>query len=629
MKYIAPYVNGIDDSNVNKVISIVNETLTPLENIINHRLSSKSIKEELDFLNRVESMVPPDLQLQLHLNMILDRSREKISNYNRNLARGRNLVIEQAIKVLPTSDSKKIKESFDSLFESFKSSVKDQLILEQGPDAIPTDVSSISSEYGKDFEDVMKNIKTPDDIPGRLGPDEEGSVMSILKMLWLGLTEEGSAIGIFQFILDIVGLVGDFFGPVGLIADVINGLIYLWRGKYMLALISFIAAMIPFAGNVLKGFLQSSKVAAPLMEVGAIYLTAGSKTGAKVTDDAAKVIAKASPESLKALEYVAKKSKEAMTGLSGFITKFFDKFLAKAVSWMPLIGKPLEKFFKGASDVIAAFASRVSKFSDDIPKAITKAEADAMGDFFKYAGKEGSEVAVKGGDLVVTTSKGKTATIAADLLKGTDFMIQRYGKGFGGKMQKALKKLEMSSADFYKSLDSGLKIAEKSYGRELRIADALISFGRKVPIFIGREVYKFLSDFKPEEDQELSDSEYEFIGIGAMNDLVQDRIDQALEDNPNAVYDAPIIDALEDNKAYEATVNTLNGYAESFNLPKIGVVGYYASGEKDKRPDAVTKFYEDLYAGDTQALDQMMADFPAFESSRSGLRYIKPFSQFV
>jgi hypothetical protein len=114
-----------------------------------------------------------------------------------------------------------------------------------------------------------------------------------------------------------------------------------------------------------------------------------------------------------------------------------------------------------------------------------------------------------------------------------------------------------------------------------------------------------------------------------MNDLAQDRIDRALEENPNAVYDAPIIDALEDNKAYEATVNTLNGYAEAFNLPKIGVVGYYAGGEKDKRPEEVTKFYEDLYAGDTQALDQMMADFPAFESSSAGLRYIKPFSQFV
>lgn len=628
MKYIAPYVNGIEDSNVSRIISVVNETLAPLENIINHRLSSKSIKEECDFLNRVESMIPPDLQLQLHLNMILDGSREKISNYNRNLARGRNQVIEHALKVLPTSDSREIKESFDSLFESFKSSVKDRLILEQGPSAIPTDASSISAEYGKDFEDMMKNIKTPDDIPGRLGSEEEGSLMSILKMLWLGLTEEGSGIGVFQFLLDIVGLVGDFFGPVGLIADVINGIIYLFRGKYMLALISFIAAMIPFAGNVLKGFLQTSKVAAPIMEVGAIYLSAGSKTGAKVTDDAAKAIAKASPESLKALEYISKKSKEAMTGLSGFITKFFDKFLAKAVSWIPFIGKPLEKFFRGASDVIAAFSSRVSKFSDDIPKAITKAEADAMGDFFKYAGKEGSEIAMKGGDLVVTTSKGKTATIAADLLKGTDFMIQRYGKGFGGKMQKALKKLEMSSADFYKSLDSGLKAAEKSYGRELKIADALVSFGRKVPLFIGREVYKFLSDWK-KGNQELSDSEYEFIGIGAMSDLAQDRIDRALEENPNAVWDAPIIDALEDNKAYEATVNTLNGYAEAFNLPKIGVVGYYAGGEKDKRPDEVTKFYEDLYAGDTQALDQMMADFPAFESSSAGLRYIKPFSQFV
>lgn len=620
MKYVAPYANDLNES---RIIDTINEVLAPLENVINHKLSVQSIKEECDFLNRVESMIPEDLQLQLHLNMILDDSKKKLSNYNRNLANGRNLIIEQAIKNLPISESKKIKESFDSLFENFKNSVKDRLILEQ---SMPVDPGAVSAEYGKDFTDMMKNIATPDDIPAGVG--KEGSIMSILKMLWNGLTKNGSAIGIFQFILDIVGLIGDFFGPVGLIADVINGIIYLYREKYMLALISFIAAMIPFGGNVLKGWLQTSKIAKPVMEVGEIYLKDGAKTGAKVTDDAAKVIAKSAPESLKALEYISKKSKEAMGGLAGFLSGFFDKFLGKVVGWIPLIGKPLKAFFEGVSGVITSFASRVTRFADDVPKAITKAEADTMGEFFKYAGKEGSKITVKGSDLIVTTSKGKSATIPANMLKGTDFMIQRYGKGVGKKMQKVLKDLQMSSADFYKSLDTGLRLASKSYGKEAKIGSAIISFGNKVPLFIGKEIYKFISDFKP-SDLMLSDGEYEAWGNAAIYDLMQDRTKQVLEENPKAMYEVPYVDNLKDNEATNVMRKTQNDYAESFNLPRIGVVGYYASGGKDKRPEEVTKFYEDLYSGDTQALDQMMANFPAFESSERNLRYIKPYSQFI
>jgi hypothetical protein len=624
MKYVTPYVSDLNES---KIIDTINGVLAPLENVINHTLSVQSIKEECDFLNRVESMIPEDLQLQLHLNMILDESKKKMSNYNRSLVNGRNLIIEQAVKSLPISESKKIKESFDSLFESFKNSVKDRLILESGEvNSMPVDPSSISAEYGKDFTDMMKNIETPDDIPTGVG--KEGSIMSILKMLWNGLTEGGSAIGIFQFILDIVGLIGDFFGPIGLIADVINGIIYLYREKYMLALISFIAAMIPFGGNVLKGWLQTSKIAKPVMGVGEIYLKEGSKVGAKVTDDAAKVIAGSAPESLKALKYISKKGKEAMGGLAGFISGFFDKFLGKVVGWIPFIGKPLKAFFEGVSGVITSFASKVTRFADDVPKAITKAEADTMGEFFKYAGKEGSEITVKGGDLIVTTSKGKSATIPANLLKGTDFMIQRYGKGVGGKMQKVLKDLEMSSADFYKSLDNGLRLAGESYGKTARIGAAMISFGKKVPLFIGKEIYKFISDFKP-SDLVISDGEYEAWGNAAIYDLMQDRTKQALKENPNAMYHVPYVDNLEDNQAVEVMRKTQNDYAEAFNLPSIGVVGYYASGEKDKRPEEVTKFYEDLYTGDTKALDQMMADFPAFESSGKNLRHIKPYSQFI
>lgn len=626
MKYVAPYINESSDQDL---IKLINESLSQAGSLIERAISLDSIKEECNFLNRIESMIPEDLQLQLHLNMILDESKKSLAGYNRNLIKRRNLVIERALKTLPISESSSIKESIDILFEEFKSSIKSKSVSEEVNNvAIPTSAESISAEYGKDLDKVMQNISSPDDIPTNMMSGQQGSVMSIIKMLWNGLTEGGSPIGIFQFILDIVGLIGDFFGPIGLIADVINGIIYLYREKYMLALISFIAAMIPFGGNVLKGWLQTSKIAKPVMDVGGIYLKEGSKVGAKVTDDAAKVIAKSAPESLKALDYIAKTAKEAVGGVSGFIAKFFDKFLGKLVGWIPLIGKPLKAFFEGVASVISSFGSRVGKFADDIPQAMTKAEVDTMNTFFKEAGKEGSEITLKGSDLIVTSARGKSVTIPANMLRGTDFMVQRYGKGAGKKMQKALKNAGMNSADFYKSLNNGLKSMDNVYGKTAKIGSATISFGKKVPLFIGKEVYKFISDFKP-SDLLLSDQEYEAWGNAAIYDLMQDRTKKAMEENPNALYSVPYVDALKDNEATNVLRKTQNDYAEAFDLPNVGVVGWYARGEKDKRPEEVTKFYNDLYEGNTEALDQMIEDFPAFENSGSNLRYVKPFSQFI
>lgn len=625
MKHISPYITedrAIEFSNV------INESLSSFGSLLDHSLSIGSIKRECGILNRIESMVSEEMQIQFHLNMILEESRKKISKYNRELVKGKNLLISEVSNLLPTAEYIKLKRDFDRLVEELKTARKNNPIFEQAVSEIPTNSDAISSELGADFNDVLSNISSVDDIPSNLS-NKKGSLMGILKRLWIGLTEGGSPIGIFQFILDIVGLVGDFFGPVGLIADIINGIIYLIRGKYMLALISFIAAMIPFGGNVLKGWLQTSKVAKPVMDIGEIYLKEGGKIGAKVSDDAAKIAAAAAPDSIKTLEYISKTGKKAMTGLTGFITKFFDNFLAKLVSWIPLIGKPLKRFFNGISDTIASFSSKVGRMSDDIPKVLNKAELENMNKFFKAASKEGSKMTVKGADLIVTSASGKVTKIPAKFLRGTDFMVHRYGKGVGKKMQKLLKTTEMNSLDFYKSLSNGLKTMGRTYGKPAKIAGASFSFSKKVPLFIGKEVYKFISD-AGKHNTVLSDGEYEMWGNAAIYDLMKDRTEKALEENPNAVIAVPYVDSLEDNEAVEVLRQTQNDYAEAFNLPSIGVVGYYARGEKDKTPPEVVKFYEDLYDGDTEALDQMSKMFSIPESVQiPQLIHIKSYSSFL
>lgn len=625
MKHVSPY---LEMPNHDRLGLYINESISGLEHVINRVLSPESFKEEAEFLNKVESMIPEDLQFQLHLNMIFDESKKSLSRYNRSISNGANSLIESASSFLSKDQMDTIKDAFERMSKSFRESRTSDPIFEQATLNMPTSSADIAGSMGDDFNDVMQNIESPDDIPSDL-TNSEGGIWSLLKSLWNGLTEGGSPIGIFQFILDIVGLVGDFFGPVGLIADVINGLIYLYRGKYVLAGISFIAAMIPLGGNVLKGFLQTSKSAKPFMKAGELYLGGAGKAGAKVSDEAAQVIAAAAPESAKALEYISKTGKKAMSGLSGFIGKFFNGFLAKLVGWIPFIGKPLKAFFEGVANTIASFSSKMTKFADDIPQILKKADLINMNKFFKAAGKEGSEIVVKGGDLVVTSAKGKSFQIPAQFLKGTDFMVQRYGKGAGKELQKLLRKTEMNSLDFYKSLSDGLKFSSKAYGKPGWIKAgnrvlASIQFGKKVPLFIGKEVYKWITDAK----SYLTDSEYEAWGNAAIHDMIQGRIDKALEENPDAVYDVPYLDS-EDTEARDVLREYQQTQADLFNLPNIGVVGYYARGEKDKVPAEVNKFYQDLYQGDTKQLDAMNNMFKPFESDSSSMRYITPYSQFI
>lgn len=101
-----------------------------------------------------------------------------------------------------------------------------------------------------EIESVINNA-------GAVPSGGSGGILGMLKSLWNTLTEGGSPIGILQLILDFVGLVGDAFTvvglPIGMVADFINAMIYFYRGKNILGVISLIA-MIPFGGDVAKGF---------------------------------------------------------------------------------------------------------------------------------------------------------------------------------------------------------------------------------------------------------------------------------------------------------------------------------------------------------------------------------------
>lgn len=648
MRHIQPYANDFifESNNLDKYFPGLPALLYRASNV-------DIILEEGRNLNHIESVIPEDILLEAELNMLLHEGSAAVTNYHKNLAIGKNVLVESLANSIP----KEIKEAFNKLQREFKKLNKSQVnkIFEEaeaklnasgmdiptdfkGKDAalnvsgmdIPTDADDVSSEFGKDFQDVMKSIESNHDFAAQVQPGER-PILSILKNLWNALTEGGSAIGVFQFILDIVGLVGSFFEPIGMVADVINAIIYMVRGKWMLAIICVIAAIIPLGGDIIKGFFKAgTKAAKPVMDIGTVYFSAAGRAtvgSATISKEVVELAAKASPDSIKALNYIGASTGPAVTGFMKYVKGFFDKFLASVVGWIPFIGKPLRSFFEGIGNIIAQFAGKATNFANDIPQITAQAQAKVLDDFFAATAVQGAEITARGDKLVVKNANG-IVELPGNVLKHSDMLASRYGNQLSSSI---LKQVDNNVASFYTSMSNVIGKTSSQYGNLQRFGRGAVNsfvFTKKLALFIGKQVLKWISG---DPTQQFTDSEYEAWGTAALSDMARKRRDRNLEENPDAFYDVPVFDGLEDDEFTRVGTKVLNDYAEKFNLPSIGMVGYYTRREKDKLPEDVEKFYNSCYAdrvgsGMLQDMEKFRDETGIFESKRSaGMKYIKPF----
>ena len=593
------------------------------------------IKEGRD-LNRIESIIPNDILFEAELNMLLHEGSAAVTNYHKNLAIGKNLLVENLEHSIPKSimeSFKKVQKEFRKLSKAQRDKLfEDAAATFSAADMnIPTNSSEIENEFGKDFQDVMKSIESNKDFAAVQSATDR-PIMTILKGLWNALTEGGSAIGVFQFILDIVGLIGSFFEPIGMVADAINAVIYMIRGKWLLALICVIAAIIPLGGDILKGFFKAgAKAAKPVSDISTLYFTQAGKAAvgsAVVSKEAIELAAKAAPDSMQALSYIGKSTGPAVTGFMKYVKGFFDKFLASVVGWIPFIGKPLRSFFEGIGEIIANFAGKATNLANDIPKITAGAQAKALDDFFAATIKPGAEITAKG-DKIFVKSGADLVELPANILRHSDFLTKRYGTGLSNAI---MKQTEGNVASFYASMSNLIGKNSGKYGTLQKFGRGAVNyivFTKRIPLFIGRQVLKWISH---DPTQEYTDQEYEAWGMAAMSDMARKRRDRNMEENPDAFYDVPFFDGLEDDEFTKTSIKVQNDYAQKFNLPSIGMVGYYARGEKDKLPEDVEQFYKACYSdrvgqGMLAGMDQFQAETGLFESRSYsvGLKHIKPF----
>lgn len=504
------------------------------------------------------SRIPEHVKFQYELNLILTEGARSIRDCYTRLAENFDSISEHlSDTLLSSSEIDELKKGCVLLKEHIESNRVNLSEQEVLTNAINLPNSDLAVDLSKDAD--LKN----------LNPEEEVGFLGLLDKIADSLTEGKSPIGFLHLALDIISIIGDIpaIGPVGLIADIVNGLVYMFRGKYLLALLSFVGAAIPFAGPVIKRALSFSKVGKEVGEFTSKYFSKASVGSTKISDDAVELAAAASPESIKALEDIVEHTPKALDVVKNAIDTFFSGFLAKIASIIPFIGKPLSNMFKKIGSEFATFSRKASKLADDMPKILKEADLKNLDNFFKESvDLTGKKIIKKGDDLVIINNSGVVkARVPAKVLKGGDMLKKKYGGSIMKHIDPA--DLEKATIKFYDSLQSMLASSRKY--QAMTIAGKKFILKRKIPILIGKSIYKLVHDFAPDTfNPELAtDTDFEAVGIAHITRTLQQKMKDDLKKNPDAVYSVPIVDALDGESSY----HTLNGYLESnakmMNLP--------------------------------------------------------------
>ena len=572
---------------------------------LNQAFSLESLAHECRTIDQIESLIPFETRFEIELRSILEGKKDLLlSRYRLSSSKG-NPILESVLRDLPSGQVELLREKSKEFIQEFQS----LRVNEQA--SIPTSVQGLESEYGKDLDNVLQNIKSTTDLPST---DSDSGIFSILKNILKAVTEDGSPIGIFQFILDIVGLVGDAFGPVGLIADMLNALIYAIRwfmggqkddSMMWLALLSFIGAFIPFGGSALSMMVKGSKAGRETLEI----ITRLSSKGGTATIDSAtrKLITDAAPESIKALQYIAKSTDTALNAAAKLMEDFFGKFLTAATGWLPVIGGPLKGLFTNVGKMFRVFQSKAQKLARDIPRVMDASHVDEFSDFFKAASKKGARITSKGDDLIVTTSKG-TKTLKASTLRGADLIKSRFGGTMGSQLEKKLAKANVKMGEFYLDLLQNAKRTERVLDAArgvIKLGGKTIGLSGRLALFMGKEIIKITG----EDPLNISDAELEAFGYAAINGRMKDLLNKRIEEDPNIAYTVPYMDAIEDQESVDILNNTLNAQAEKFGLPEITDVVYYKNKDGfENLPQDIQDFFNGVYDEDPEALERMKVD---------------------
>lgn len=163
------------------------------------------------------------------------------------------------------------------------------------------------------------------------------NILSWLKGAWSAMTEDNSPIGIFQFILDLIGLIPKTWGAliglpgIDIAANLLNAIIYAIREKWLLCIINLIACF-DLSGIFRPLKLGIKAIAAPASKMISKFFTKGAAKEAATTF-----------------------TKEAASNPT--MVKTFGKMLASLSNWLAKTGLSLLK------NIVPAIVKAVDKLT--------------------------------------------------------------------------------------------------------------------------------------------------------------------------------------------------------------------------------------------------------------------------
>ena len=596
-------------------LDALNSVFEAAEPRLSKILTFDNLVNEAHALRVIESNIPDSLRFDLHLDMIFGESSYNIADYYRSLSNGTNYILEAARKILP--DSPTITESIES-FKTYLGSLLNEESLTLG---MPTDAMSMAAP---------------------LKP-RGGGFWGTLKSLWNAVTEGGSVIGIIHFIIDIIGLVGDFIFPgVGVCADIINAIIYAIRGEWMMCAISVIAAVVIGAGDALKLVRFAAKPGQKVLTT--LAKEGGSKQAAEML---AKMPAKEKGGVLKLLTGIFGNLGGALGKATSLMGQLIQGF-GKVTSYIPGLGGALKWIFDGLGKTLTAFGKKMSLASANFKLATTAAKESAALSL-DAAMKAGGDLVIDGGPWMKVVNKegkviGKYPTKQFDNITG-DVLLRATEKRAGSKKAASiLYKKGDDVAKVTKTLESpavqaSMRKRAYSFFNTTSFWKGSKRFAKDLPFFLGKQIYKviFGTSWVDGASNSWSKREVEGHGNGAFNHWIDGRIKDEM-DKTGAVYIPALNLDSSDQEVVDKVTDYQNHFAKLYGQPTIMHV---VTKQYDKDgPDAeFAEFFDEVAKGnvtrggkgdmvDHTIADELNIKSKLTESRTTLVRKISNFSDF-
>jgi hypothetical protein len=450
----------------------INAEFPKYEKRLTEFVTMDNLISEAFSLNAIEEVLPNKIFTELHIDKILNESGSRVKDYYLGLAGGKNQILEEARAM--GLNTQQINEAI----EDFRNFIKHKLFEESLALGAP-----VVSAGGFDTALAGGEKKAPT-------AGSKWTILGTLKSIWNGLTEGGSVIGIIHLIIDIVGLVGDFIFPgVGVVADIINAIIYAIRGKWLLAIISILAAVIIGAGDGLKLFKPVVHTAEP------IFVQLTKRGGVEAASELAGKAASKGPV-MRFLGLLASMIGTGLSKASTLLGKFIQG-VGKVFSWIPGLNRLTTPLFEGIGRVFTKFGDSMKLFADNfalMEKGAAKGAVDTLDD------------AINAGFRMQVTKDGKYVQVFGRGGKISEYPAEKIAKAYNIAASKGGKSMTFKNgAEWVKYWKATAKPSVKTAFKDRFVAflktrfnkEAAENLSKRMPYFLGKQIYKLIfgSDF--------------------------------------------------------------------------------------------------------------------------------------